>query len=307
MDRLQAMRTFIAVIDSGSLSVAASSLGISLPTVSRTLTALERELGVRLVTRTSRGVSETDGGRLYYLRCRSILDELREADAAVQTHAKVPAGELRVTAPVTFGRHHVAPAVGRFLERYARLSVYLLLTDRCEALNEQRLDVAVRVATLRDPNMTAVRLGYVQRVVVGAPGYFAKHPPPTHPRDLAGHNCLHFSHYLRADEWAFQAEGHPLSVRVRGRIRTNNQEVLLDAVIAGEGLAVLPMWLAGDAIAAGRLQRVLPEFERPRTPVHAILPSKGVPPNKVRLFVEFLRARFDEHGVLATQPLASPT
>lgn len=298
------MRTFIAVVDGGSLSVAASSLGISLPTVSRTLTALERELGVRLVTRTSHGVSETDGGRLYYLRCRSILDELCEADAAVQTHAKVPAGELRITAPVTFGRHHVAPAVARFLQRYARLSVYLLLTDRCEVLGEQRLDVAVRVATLRESNLAAVRLGYVQRVVVGSPGYFANHPPPLHPKDLLEHDCLHFSHYLQADEWSFRDQGQPISVRVRGRIRTNNQEVLLDAAIAGEGLAVLPMWLAGDAIAAGRLRRVLPEFERSRTPVHAILPSKGVPPNKVRLFVESLRARFDERGVLCAQRLA---
>jgi DNA-binding transcriptional LysR family regulator len=307
MDRLQAMRTFVAIVDGGSLSTAASNLGVSLPTVSRMLGALERELGVRLVARTTRGVTETDGGRLYYGRCRRILDELRDADAAVQSHAKAPAGELRITAPVTFGRYHVSPAVNRFLEKYPRLSIYVLLTDRCESLSEQRLDVAIRVASLHDPNLTASRLGYVQRAVVGSPAYFAKRPLPAHPHDLTQHNCLHFTHYLRAEEWSFQVQGQPISVRVRGRLRANNQEALLDAVLAGAGLAVLPMWLVKDAIEAGQLQRVLEEFERPRTPVHAVFPSKGPPPNKVRLFVDFLKASYGEQGVLSSQLLPSGT
>ena len=303
MDRLQAMRTFIAIVDGGSLSTAATNLGVSLPTVSRMLGALERELGVRLVARTARGVTETDGGRIYYSRCRRILDELRDADTAVQSHAKAPAGELRITAPVTFGRYHVSNAVTRFVEKYPRLSVYVLLTDRCESLADQRLDVAIRVAALHDPNLTATRLGYVQRAVVGSPGYFGKRPQPAHPHDLTQHNCLHFSHYLRAEEWSFQVAGQPVSVRVRGRLRANNQEALLDAVLGGAGLAVLPMWLVRDDIEAGRLQRVLAQFERPRTPVHAVFPSRGPPPNKVRLFVDFLKASYGEQGILSSQLL----
>lgn len=305
MDRLQAMRTFVAVVESGSLSAAATTLGVSLPTVSRVLGALERELGSRLIARTTRGLTETDGGRLYYERCRRILDDLRAADAAFQSHSKVPTGELRVTAPVTFGRQHVASCVAEFLERYPRLSVYLLLTDRCESLVEQRLDVAIRVATLHDQNLTAMRLGYVQRAVVGSPEYFGKHPPPVHPRELSRHNCLHFTHYLRADEWTFQEDGRAISVRVRGRLRANNQEALVDAVLAGAGLAVLPMWLVREAMDKGHLQRVLSEFERPRTPVHAVLPARGSPPNKVRAFIDFLNARYKEKGVLSPELVAA--
>lgn len=306
MDRLQAMRIFISVIDSGSLSAAANRMGFSLPTVSRLLGGLERELGVRLVARNTHGLSLTDGGRLYYQRCSRILDDLGEADAAVQSHSKVPTGELRVTAPVTFGRHHVAPYLAEFLEHHSRVSFYLLLTDHCEQLSEQRLDLAVRVAALHDPNLTAARLGYVQRTVVGAPDYFKKHPAPTHPRELSEHNCLHFTHYLRADEWTFQEGGQPISVRVRGRMRANNQEALVDAVLAGAGLAVLPMWLVRQAVEDGRLKRVLAEFERPRTPVHAVLPNRGPAPSKVRTFIEFLSARYRELGILSPEGLGAP-
>jgi len=305
VDRLQAMRVFVAVVDQGSLSSAATALGLSLPTVSRTLARLERELGVRLIARTTRGLSQTDGGRLYYERCKRIFAELSAADAAVQDHSRSPAGELRVTAPVTFGRYHVAPALAGFLERHPRVSLYLLLTDHCESLSEQRLDLAIRVAVLHDQNLTAARLGYVQRAVVGSPEYFANHPPPLHPRDLRRHSCLHFTHYLRADDWSFQDGGRPLAVKVKGRLRTNNQEALLDAVLAGTGLAVLPIWLVKDALDKGLLQRVLGEFERPRTPVQAVLPARGPAPHKVHAFIEYLSTRYREQGILSPQRMVS--
>lgn len=305
MDRLHGMRIFVGVVDSGSLSAAAVRLGSSLPTVSRILSSLERELGVRLIARNTHGLTLTDGGRLYYQRCSRILHEIGEADSAVQSHSKVPSGELRITAPVTFGRYHVAPYLAQFLEQHPRVSFYLLLTDHCEPLSEQRLDLAVRVALLHDPNLTAVRLGYIQRTVVGSPEYFKKHPVPVHPRELSEHNCMNFTHYLRADEWTFQEEGRSISVRVRGRMRANNQEALTDAVLAGAGLAVLPMWLVKQRVAEGRLRRVLGEFERPRTPVHAVLPNRGPPPGKVRAFIDFLSARYKELGILSPEGLGS--
>lgn len=304
MDRLQAMRVFVTVLDRRSLSGAAATLGLSLPTVSRTLGMLERELGVRLIARTTRGLTETDGGRVYYRRCQRILADVHEADASVQTHIQAPAGELRVTAPVTFGRYHVAPAMAEFLERYPRLSCYLSLTDRCESLAEQRLDVAIRVAVLRVQAVTVRRLGYVQRAVVGSREYFSKNPMPKHPRDLVRHNCMHYTHYSRADEWNFEDAGHPVTVRVRGRMRANNQEALTDAVLAGAGLAVLPTWLIKDALDSGKLQRVLTEFEAPRTPVYAVFPTRGAPPNKVRSFTEFLAERYREREVLSEERLS---
>lgn len=305
MDRLQAMRTFVTVVERQSLSAAARSLGVSLPTVSRVLRALERDLGVRLVARTTRGLTETESGRLYYRRCRQILDDISDSESAVQSHAKAPAGELRVTAPVTFGRHHVAPAVATFLERHPRISFYLSLTDQCEPLLERRYDLAIRVALLRQENLAARRLGYIQRAVVGSREYLLRHGIPQHPRELVKHNCLHFTHYLRADEWTFIERGQRITVRLKGRMRTDNQEALLECVLAGTGLAVLPTWLAQPALEAGRLQRVLPEFEAARTPVYALFPTRGPVPGKVRTFVEFLATHYREKGILS--PHASST
>ena len=301
MDRLQAIQVFVMVFEKRSLSTAAAALGMSLPSVSRILGGLERELGVRLIARSTRGVTETDGGRLYYRRCQRILADLHDADSAVQSHTQVPAGELRVTAPVTFGRYHVAPSIAEFLERYPRLSVYLSLTDQCESLPEQRLDVAIRVAILRVQAVTARRLGYIQRAVVGSREYFEKHPKPSHPHELLRHNCMHFTHYLRADEWNFSDQGQAVTVKVRGRLRANNQEALMDAVLTGAGLAVLPTWLIREALQDGRLHRVLTEFEAPRTPVYAVFPRRGAPPNKVRALVEFLAERYREREVLSAE------
>jgi DNA-binding transcriptional LysR family regulator len=302
MDQLHAMRVFVAVVDAHSLSAAASALGTSLPTVSRVLSSLERGLGVRLISRSTHDLTETDAGRLYYARCRQILGEVRDAEAAVQSHAKAPAGELRVTAPVTFGRHHVAPAVADFIERYPGVSVYLLLSDRMESLAVERLDVAIRVAALREQNLIARRLGYIQRSVVGSNEYFARHSVPTHPRQLAKHQCLQFTHYCTADAWRFIDRGRKVTVRTSGRLRTNNQEALVDAVLGGSGLAILPTWLLQQALTSGRLRRVLENFEAPRTPVYAVFPSRGPPPHKARVFVEYLDQRYRERGVLVTAP-----
>jgi DNA-binding transcriptional LysR family regulator len=301
MDRLQAMRVLVAVLNRRSLSGAAATLGMSLPTVSRILAGLERDLGVRLVARTTRGIAETDGGSLYYRRCQRILADIDDANSAVQAHSQVPVGELRVTAPVTFGRYHVAPVVAQFLERYPRLSFYLSLTDRCESLSEQRLDLAIRIAIVRIQGVTVRRLGYIQRAVVGSREYFGTHAIPTHPRDLTAHNCMHFTHYLRADEWNFDDHGRTVSIRVRGRMRTDNQEALMDAVLAGAGLAVLPTWLIKKQLDSGHLQRVLTEFEAPRTPVYAVFPRRGPPPDKVRAFVDFLAERYRQQAILAPE------
>jgi DNA-binding transcriptional LysR family regulator len=304
MDRIQAMRVFVTVLDERSLSGAAAKLGMSLPTVSRILSSLERELGVKLIARSARSIAETDGGALYYRRAQKILADIEETDSAVQSHSQVPVGELRVTAPVTFGRYHVAPAVAEFLERYPRLSFYLSLSDRCESIAEQRLDVAIRIAVMRVQAVAVRRLGYVQRVVVGSRDYFERHPVPVHPKDLTGHNCLHFTFYQRADDWNFMDQGRPVSVRVRGRLRTDNQEALLDAVLAGAGLAVLPTWLIQKQLANGRLHRVLTQFETPRVPVYAVFPRRGPPPNKVRAFINFLADRYNTERILASDDLS---
>jgi DNA-binding transcriptional LysR family regulator len=297
------MQVFMAVVDEQSLSAAAVRVGVSLPTVSRVLRGLERDLGVRLIARTTRGLTETDSGRLFYERCRTILEEMREAEAAVQAHARAPAGELRVTAPVTFGRHHVAPCLAAFLERYPKLSFCLSLSDQCELLSEQRYDIAIRVAALREPAMTVRRLGYIQRAVVGSRDYFARYPLPRHPQELTKHICLHYTHFMPTDEWRFREGERTLRVHVTARMRANNQEVLVEAVRSGVGLAVLPTWLVQEGLDSGELRRVLAEFEAPRTPVHAIFATHGAPSRKARSFVDFLAGHFKSRDILSSGSL----
>jgi DNA-binding transcriptional LysR family regulator len=302
MDRIHAMQVFATVLERHSLSGAAQELGISLPSVSRVLGQFERELGVRLIARTTRGLVETDSGKAYYQRCRQILDEIREADIEIQHHARAASGELRVTAPVTFGRHHIAPAAPAFLQQHTRLSLNLSLTDSCVSLTEQRFDVAIRVAVLRNERLAARKLGYVQHKLVGSAEYFARRGVPEHPHDLSRHDCLHFTPCLRTDEWHFSHAGRTLAVKVRGRMRANNQGALLDAANAGAGIALLPAWLVRRPIESGDLMSVLEAYEPPRTPVHAIFPTQGAPPHKVRAFVEFLAQRFREQGTLLPDP-----
>ena len=298
MDRLQGMRVLVAVLDHRSLSAAATALGVSLPTVSRILTRLESELGVRLIARTTRGIAATDAGGLFYRHCEKILADIEAANSAVQRYSQAPVGELRITAPVTFGRHHVAPWIAPFLHRYPRMSVCLSLTDRCESLGEHKLDLGIRIAVIRTPAVTVKRLGYIQRAVVGSPEYFARHRPPERPQDLSGHSCMHFTPYHRYDEWTFNDHGRMIGIRIHGRIRTDNQEALMDAVLAGTGLAILPTWLVRRHLESGHLQRVLTEFEGPRTPVYAVFPRAGIPPNKVRAFVDFLAERYRQENTL---------
>jgi DNA-binding transcriptional LysR family regulator len=271
---------------------------MSLPSVSRSLAGLERELGVRLLTRTARGLVQTDCGLVYYRKCQQILADVRDADGVAQSHAQMTAGSLRVTAPATFGRHHVAPGIAEFLEKYPRLSVYLSLTDHIESLTQQRLDLAIRVSVLREESLTARRLGYVQRTVVGAPTYFGEHGVPRHPGDLERHECLRFTHYSDADEWHFVDEGRDVTIAVSGRLQSNSQDALVDAVLAGAGLAVLPSWLVREYVETGRMQRVLTEFEAPCTPVYAVLPTRGPPPKKVAALIDFLAERYQRHEVL---------
>jgi DNA-binding transcriptional LysR family regulator len=295
------MQAFVATLEHRSLSAAADALGVSVPTVSRQISALERELGVPLVRRSTRSVRETDAGRLYYQRCLEILRQIGEVDAEVRRHHAVPAGELRITAPVTFGGHHVAPALADFLKLHPRLSFYLLLTDRCESLTEQRLDLAVRVGVAPRPKGAGVCLGYVQRAVVGSPQYFRTHLLPRHPRDLEQHSCLHFAHYLRADEWDFVDQDQRFKVRLKGRVRSNNQEALLPALRSGAGIAILPTWLIAKDLDSGSLCRVLSDYEIRKTAVWAIYPVPGSPPTRVDAFVQFLAARLREQGVAAPQ------
>jgi DNA-binding transcriptional LysR family regulator len=301
VNRLDAMGIFVEVIDKGSLSAAARSLRVSLPTVSRVLTSLETELGVRLLVRSTRGFRETECGQLYYDRCRKIMADVRLADREAQGLQPVPTGELRITAPVLYGQRHVAPVVARFLDLHPKVSADLLLNDQIEPLAEQRIDVAVRVGGSHSPRATVRSLGFIQRVVVASTGYLEHHAAPVKPRDLVHHNCLLFTHYFHADEWRFRYRGRDVAVPVGGRMRTNNQEALLQAVLAGAGVALLPDWLVRTHVASGLLTVLLDDCVGPRTPVHAVFPTSGSQPRTVRAFVDLLADHYRRERILPSR------
>lgn len=298
MNRLEAMAIFVEVIDKGSLSAAARSLRVSLPTVSRVLSSLEKELGVRLLVRSTRGFRETESGHLYYDRCRKILADVRLADREAQGLQPVPTGELRITAPVLYGQRHVAPVVAKFLDLHPKVSADLLLNDQIEPLAEQRIDLAVRVGGAHSSHATVRSLGSIQRVVVASVGYLERHDAPMKPRDLVHHNCLLFTHYFHADEWRFRYRGRDVAVPVRGRLRTNNQEALLQAVLAGAGVALLPDWLVRVHVASGLLKVLLDDCIGPSTPVHAVFPTPGSQPRIVRAFVDLLADHYRRERIL---------
>jgi DNA-binding transcriptional LysR family regulator len=188
------------------------------------------------------------------------------------------------------------------MELHPGISCYLSLTDHCVPLKEQRFDVAIRVAPLKDENLSARRLGFLHRIVVGAKTYLARHGVPRTPEDLKRHNCIQFTNYARGDEWPFSDNGHLLSVRVEGRLRADDQEAVLESVLAGAGLALLPGWLVQAHIEQGCLEQVLSDFDPPRTPVHAVFPTPGAPPGKVRALVDFLHESYRSRAVLSADP-----
>jgi DNA-binding transcriptional LysR family regulator len=294
MDRLDAMGVFAKVVEAGSLSAAARALGVSLASVSRHLAALEDQLGARLISRTTRRLSLTEGGRAYYERCKRILGDVEEAEAAVSQFQATPSGRVVVSASVLFGRTFLAPALPDFLERYPRVAVELTLTDRFVNLVEEGVDVAVRVGGLADSSLVARRIGGFRRVVCAAPAYLKRRGVPKEPADMTGHDCLIYSMLAEVDRWRFIIEEREVAIPVTGRLRSNNQDVLLRAALDSAGIMLAPSWLVRDHVASGRLRLVLEDFEPESTPIHILYPHARLLSAKVRALIDYLAARWRE-------------
>src|ERR1051326_1060938 len=218
MDRLQAMATFLAVVDAGSLSAASRKLRTPLATVSRRVSELEAHLKTRLVNRTSRRLTLTDSGEAYIQACRRILDQLDEAEHIASGEYQSPTGELTVTASMVLGRRHVVPVAAAFLEAYPEVLVRLRLTDRVINLQEEHIDLGIRIGALPDRSMIARQIGSVRLVVSASPAYLASRGRPTTPRELSEHDCVAFAGFTHADTWRFPIEGAVVPVPVRSRL-----------------------------------------------------------------------------------------
>ncbi|MGC2856822.1 LysR family transcriptional regulator [Novispirillum sp. DQ9] len=296
MDRLSGMAVFVRVVEEGGFSAAARALGLSKSAVSKQVSALEERLGARLLNRTTRRLALTDAGTAFHERAVRILADAEEAEAAVSQLSTAPRGVLRINAPVTFGIQHLGPLLPEFMAAYPELVVEVTLNDRFVDLVEEGFDVAVRIGRLADSSLIARRLAPVRRLVVASPAYVAAHGAPETPEDLRHHACLHYTYLLRGDVWSLTGtDGRTVDVRVAGRLRANNGDVLRSALLAGLGIAYTPSFIVGRDVAEGRLVRLLPGWEDISAAVYAVHPHARLVPPKVRAFVDYLAQRFAGH------------
>jgi DNA-binding transcriptional LysR family regulator len=295
MDRLESMSTFVAVVDAGSLSAAARRMRMPLSTVSRKVAELEEHLKTRLLNRSTRRLTLTDAGRDYHAACKLVLEEIGEAERAAAGEYRAPRGDLVIAAPLVLGRTHVLPVVTEFLRSYPEIDVRLVLSDRLANLLEERIDLAIRIGELQDSGLVASRIGTVQRVVCGSPGYLARRGTPKRPEDLRGHDCVTFEGLSGPSAWIFKSGKVELTVAVRSRLAVNTAEAAVDAAIAGVGLTRVVSYQMLSAERAGALVRVLRAFEKPAAPVHLVHTGQRLPPLKLRAFLDHampqLRAR----------------
>jgi DNA-binding transcriptional LysR family regulator len=298
MDRLTAMTVFVEVAERGSLTGAAEALDMSRAMVTRYLAEAEDWLGARLLHRTTRRVSLTGPGEAALLRFRQMLAIGEELQDELATDSPEPHGLLRVTASVSFGQLHLAAAVAEFVRRHPLTRVELLLVDRVVNLVEERVDVAVRISRAIDPALIARRLAPCRSVMCAAPAYLAAHGTPATADALAGHNCL-THHYVGKSVWQLQRDGRPVSVAVSGNISANEASLLLEAVRAGAGIAMLPRYQIGPLLETGELVEVLPDYEAEVMGLYAVYASRRQLPALTRRFVDFLVERFASPAFLA--------
>ncbi|WCP68934.1 LysR substrate-binding domain-containing protein [Vibrio tubiashii] len=291
MQAFSAIPIFVSVIESGSFSTAASKLNITKSAVSKRITQLEDELGIRLINRTTRKLSLTEAGQRYYDYVVQSLSLAQQGIDAVTELQGNPRGTLKVTAPMSFGVLHIAPLISDFLALYPDVEIDLNLEDRMVDLVAERFDVGIRIGDLPLSNLVAKRLAPCRSVLCAAPGYLSLHGLPSKPSDLSKHSCLQYSYYRGGSEWSLHSAGNEFKVIPKGRLVVNNSEAIRRAVLGGSGIANLPTFIAGKDIAAGNLQVVLSDYALPSHAVYAVFPEKKHMPHKVRAFIDFINQR----------------
>ncbi|GIZ53097.1 LysR family transcriptional regulator [Noviherbaspirillum aridicola] len=299
MDKLRGIQTFIAIADRGSLTAAATALDTSLPTVVRRLAELEAGLGVRLFNRTTRRISLTDEGHRYLAICKTALGQLEDAEEALFDSRAEPAGKLVLTAPVMFGRLHVAPLVTEFLRRHPALSVELLLLDRSIDLIEEGVDLAVRIGPLADSSLHAVPAGQLARVMCASPDYLKRHGTPRHPDQLAGHPGIRFTGRGVLAEWHFRDGGRRLTMRFQPRVLTNSVDAAVAACRDGLGIGAFLSYQVQAVVRAGELKPILRKYETEPLPVTMLYPHSRLVSARVRAFIDFAAPRLREQDFMA--------
>lgn len=292
MEDLQRMAIFARVVEDKSFSAAARRLGLSKSLVSKQVTQLERSVGARLLNRTTRALSLTEAGSVFYEHCSRIVEELEEAKLAVGRLHSEPRGLLRLTAPVAFGRLHIATALPDFLARYPEVKIDMATTDRFVDLAEEGYDLAIRIIDQPAPTVVARKLAPVNRKLVATPEYFERHGVPESLADLEQHNCLTYTYFNPQDPWRLRGPDGDISIRATGNLRVNDDDALAAAVVQGLGLALLPTFLIGGELQSGRLRAALSQYIPLERHIYAVYLANRHVSAKVRAFIDFLLDRF---------------
>ena len=297
MDRITGVQLFARIVETGSFSKASAGLGITQPTATKHVAALEQRLGARLLHRSTRGVTPTEVGAAYYDKCKSLLRDLDAADDLAALMQSRVRGTLRISTSVAFGRRVLTPLVLRFMQQHPELSIDLGFDDRYANLVEQGIDVAIRMGRLADSQLGASHLGLNPWVLVAAPAYLERKGTPRSPKELASHDALIYSTVQGDERWHFTGGAgrkreakREQSIPVRGPLRTNNLSVVLEACVGGMGLAALPWYVAREAVADGSIRPVLEAYALPVQELHAVYPSPKLVSSKVTTFIAFLQS-----------------
>lgn len=301
---LNGLAAYVQVVEAGGFTAAADALGVSKSAISRQIKALEEELGVRLLNRTTRRLSPTEAGTAVYQHARRMIEEAEAAREVAVCIQGAMRGTLRVNAPMTFGIRELGPVLPEFMKRYPDVTIDLVLNDRRVDLVEEGFDVSVRISTMVDSSMIVRQLAPVRRLIAGTPDYFSRHPIPAHPRELSEHQFMIYTLSTRPTVLSFSGlRGERIEVPVSGSLHCNNGDAMEAAVMAGLGLVVAPDFIHHAHMRAGRLVSVLDGWSLPAITLHALYPpGKNLLP-KVRAFVDFLGEKFGPSNAPWVGPL----
>ncbi len=303
MDKLSAMQTFVRVVESGSFTAVAAELSSTQSAVSKQVAALEKELGTKLLVRTTRSLALSEEGARYFEQARRLVAEIAEAESDLRQGEAQLNGWMRVAASVGFGRLKLMPLVKTFLAAHPDVKVDLRLHDGFVDLVEQGIDVSVRIGDLSDSGLIARRVGTSHRMLMAHKDYLKTLPlgiaSPVQPEDLLQHNCLVYTEMSNRNQWTFRAgataleqTGTARTIRVEGRLQTNSSEVIRAAVISGMGIGYSPTWLFEQELASGEVVRLMPGWESPASPIHLVSPPERKHSAKVKAFVEHVAIAF---------------
>ncbi|MDO8285672.1 MAG: LysR family transcriptional regulator [Rhodoferax sp.] len=296
MDRFLEMQTFNAVVEAGSFVKAANALDMSNAAVSRYVVDMETRLGVRLLHRTTRRLSLTEEGQVFYARSKELLAELQEAEDEITSRRDAASGLLRVNAPFTFGILHLAPLWGEFKALHPKVSLDITLADRLVDLVEEGYDVAIRIAMLENSSLVSKRLATTRIVVCASPQYLAQHGTPQHPSELTNHAIISYSYLSTKDEWKFTGPQGPVSVKTNPCIHTNSGDTCRAAALTHQGVILQPTFLVGKDLADGTLVELMPDYRSVELGIYAVYPTRKHVSAKVRALIDFLAAHFAGRG-----------